>query len=200
MEVEGALKEARTSGRVSAYLGRVNSRALLAAAMLLAPMLLECGGPSCPTSRVRSADGVCVREDIADFIACVNNSGSKQISTEDAKRISATAAQVGTSAEWSDSMKAQYSGPAEKHQAAVIEQCVRMTSHDSSASSSKKDPADDYETRAKVCRERRATSECAVDGDCCPGERCIDPCASSADTSSRSLFAQACPKPRCGPK
>ncbi|HQY64100.1 MAG: hypothetical protein IPF92_29960 [Myxococcales bacterium] len=171
----------------------------LALLPLLALPLLHCGGPTCPGSRVQSADGTCVREDIADFIACVNNSGSKQLSREDAKRISASAAQVGGSAEWSDSMRQQYSGPAEQHQAAVIEQCVRMTSHAPGATPHQA-PQDDYEARAKACRERRATSECTVDADCCLGERCIDPCASAASPASKSLLAQACPKPRCGPK
>lgn len=178
------------------YLGAV--RLLTIGLALLAFPLLHCPGPTCPGSRVQSADGTCVREDIADFIACVNNSGSKQLSREDAKRISASAAQVGGSAEWSDSMRQQYSGPAEQHQAAVIEQCVRMTSRTPGASPR---PEDDYEARAKACRERRATSECAVDSDCCLGERCIDPCASSAASpASKTLLAQACPKPRCGPK
>lgn len=88
--------------------------------------LLNCGAPACPASRARATDGTCVRQDIVDFIACINNVGGKELSAEHKREISASASEATATAGWSDTVRERYAGPAKEQQSKVIDQCIRM--------------------------------------------------------------------------
>jgi hypothetical protein len=105
--------------------GQIQSVFLLSATVPVA--LLSCGA-GCPQGRALGPDGVCLREDVLDFVACVGAAGGKSITHDDAKRISAAAQAVGARAEWQTSVRAEYGAPAEENQRVVIDQCIAMTS------------------------------------------------------------------------
>jgi Tfp pilus assembly protein FimT len=100
-----------------------SNRVLGAVAILLSGLAVSCG---CPSGRTKAPDGSCVREEVIDFGQCVQNAAGKTISSEDAKKLSATVQAVGGSAEWQTKLSAKYDGPNEEGQRKVIEQCTAM--------------------------------------------------------------------------
>ncbi len=96
-----------------------------------AGLLLCIGGGgcanSCPSGRTPGSDGTCIREDVHDFTACINNAGGKIISKEEAVRINASVSQVAGGSEWQRKVLEKYDGPSAENQRTVIEHCTFLS-------------------------------------------------------------------------
>lgn len=90
------------------------------------PLLGGCSS-TCPAGRVPAESGVCVTQNVADFVACVRGASGAELSQDKARQISATVMQVGGGLQWQDRVQAAYAGPNEQNQRLVIDRCIQMT-------------------------------------------------------------------------
>jgi hypothetical protein len=92
-----------------------------------------CGSSACPAGRVRSADGVCVNENMADFVTCINNVGGAKLSRGEAQQLSASFTQFGASYQQVQAVRNEYAGPDKQNQLFVIDYCMRASGGASTA-------------------------------------------------------------------